>query len=72
MMSKEHYVVEKILDHKKVDNEYQYLVKWKGYGSEFNSWETVDCFDGLDTISKYWKDRNKKNKKLDKKKQRIC
>jgi len=57
----EHYVIEKVLDHRMTDRVYQYLVQWKGYGPEFNSWEPVECFDGLATISKYWK--LKKDKK---------
>ena len=64
MISKEHYVIEKILDHKLENGEYKYLVQWKDYGPEFNSWEPVECFDGLEMISRYWKFRNKNTKKI--------
>jgi len=33
------YEVEHILDSRKYHNQYQYLVKWKGYDSGHNSWE---------------------------------
>ena len=33
------YAVEEILDRKKDGNSYKYLVKWRGYGPEDNSWE---------------------------------
>ena len=35
----EEYEVEKILDVKKAGRQLQYLVKWKGWGEESNSWE---------------------------------
>ena len=33
------YEVESILDSHKFHNQYQYLVKWKGYDAGHNSWE---------------------------------
>ncbi|QRW23764.1 Transposon Tf2-7 polyprotein [Rhizoctonia solani] len=35
----EEYTVERILDSKKVGRQVKYLVKWKGYGPEDNTWE---------------------------------
>ena len=35
----EEYVVEQILDSKKVGRHLEYYVKWKGYGAEENTWE---------------------------------
>jgi len=36
------YEVEKILNSQVQWNKLQYLVKWKGYGHEENSWENVE------------------------------
>jgi hypothetical protein len=36
------YEVENILDSRKYRNQYQYLVKWKGYDSGHNSWEPTN------------------------------
>ena len=40
--SQEEYEVEKILNSKLVRNKIKYLVRWKGYGPEENSWEPLD------------------------------
>src|SRR5882757_6438273 len=39
MNDKVEYEVEDILDSRKYRNQYQYLVKWKGYDTGHNSWE---------------------------------
>ncbi|QRV77368.1 Retrotransposable element Tf2 protein [Ceratobasidium sp. AG-Ba] len=38
----EEYEVEKILDSRKQQNQIQYLVHWKGYGPESNTWEPIE------------------------------
>ncbi|QRV82130.1 Retrotransposable element Tf2 protein [Ceratobasidium sp. AG-Ba] len=38
----EEYEVEKILDSRKRRNQVQYLVHWKGYGPESNTWEPME------------------------------
>jgi hypothetical protein len=38
------YEIEKILGHKIVDNEYQFLIKWKDYDDEHNSWIPLGNF----------------------------
>jgi hypothetical protein len=38
----EEFEVESIQDHRKFRNKIQFLIKWKGYGTEQNSWEGVD------------------------------
>lgn len=39
------YAVERILDH---DTEnHLYLIKWKGYGTEFNTWEPIDHLSSI-------------------------
>ena len=35
----EEYEVEAILNHRRKQNGYEYLLKWRGYGAEENSWE---------------------------------
>lgn len=48
------YEVEAILDDRKTDQgEQEYLVKWRGYSSEHNTWEPVDHFQDLEIIAKY-------------------
>jgi hypothetical protein len=34
--------LKKILGHKIVDNEYQFLIKWKNYDDEHNSWIPIN------------------------------
>ena len=35
----EEYEVEAIIDHKREKGTWWYLIKWKGYGPESNTWE---------------------------------
>jgi hypothetical protein len=55
----EHFVVEKVLDHNKVGGTFEYLVKWKGYGTGSNTWEAVENFDGMERIQQYWRQQAK-------------
>ena len=41
------YLIEKVIDEKKVRNKKQYLVKWLGYSDKFNSWISEDDFKKL-------------------------
>lgn len=51
----EEYEVEDVLDHK-IDNGVSYfLIKWKGYDSENNTWEPEDTLSCPDLVSKYKK-----------------
>ena len=51
------YEVERILDHRLFRNVKQYLVKWKDYGSEFNSWEPETNIDAPELIQLYIQSR---------------
>jgi hypothetical protein len=51
------YAVEKVLDHRGPEGEREYLVKWLGYSSDENTWETESHFDDLEIIRRYWSDR---------------
>ncbi|KAL0935757.1 reverse transcriptase domain protein [Colletotrichum truncatum] len=49
------YEVERIIDHLKEPEGYQYLVKWKGYGHEDNTWEPAkNLTNATDELSVYW------------------
>ena len=58
------YEVEKILDARftsekeGVPAHYEYLVKWKDYESEFNTWEPEKNFIERRCIREFWKDRD--------------
>ena len=49
------YEVEKILGHKKVGGKNWYLIRWKNYGGESDSWNSEDDFDDIEVIREYWK-----------------
>ncbi|QRW00961.1 Transposon Tf2-1 polyprotein [Ceratobasidium sp. AG-Ba] len=51
---KEEYEVEKILDSRKRRNQIQYLVHWKGYGPESNTWEPIEHLDtAMEAVKKF-------------------
>ena len=60
----EEYVIEKILDKRNVKyyhakTKQEFLVKWKGYGDEHNSWEPKSNLS-LEIIKEYEKEKKKK------------
>ena len=59
----EEFEVEDILQHRQKGGKTSYLVKWTGYGQEYNSWEPEDCFaHAHDTIREYWARRSSRQK----------
>ena len=48
----EEYKVEAIIDHKRDRNKWWYLIKWKGYGPESNTWEPKENIMNADRILK--------------------
>ena len=57
------FVIEKVINHRNNNGTLDYLVKWKGYGLEDNSWVPVEDFDGLAKIQEYWKKKNEEKSK---------
>lgn len=53
------YIVEKILNHRyNKEKKIEYLVKWKNYSTDENTWEPEENFDSKEIIAKYWKSTN--------------
>ncbi|MGH2611975.1 MAG: RNase H-like domain-containing protein [Rhabdochlamydiaceae bacterium] len=54
---KQSFEVKEVLKHRqdKSGKSYEYLVRWKGYGSEDDSWIHESNFDDMAIIKKYWK-----------------
>jgi hypothetical protein len=53
----EYYEVEDILDGKKIGNKWKFLVSWKGYPPESNSWEPEDNLLNCEDLIKEFKSR---------------
>ena len=57
--SKPLYVVKQILDKRVVDGQVEYLISWKGYGPEENSWEPITNLNCNARIKEYEKMKRK-------------
>jgi hypothetical protein len=61
MRDREEYEVQKVLDHQgdpKLKGQMKFLVKWKGYDKNHNSWEPWKSLRLVDKLHEYLKDHN--------------
>lgn len=64
--SSNNYEILGILEHRtnKDNKSYDYLIRWKGYGPQDDSWVNEKNFNGLATIKRYWAQHKKGNIQL--------
>merc|ERR1711917_219063 len=60
--SEEEYEVDKIVDDKIEDGEKMYLIRWKGFASDDDTWEPISNLECPDNIKEY--ERAKKEKQI--------
>ena len=53
------FAVEKILDRRSINSRIEYLLSWKGFGPEENSWEPMENLDCPDLIKELYSTRAK-------------
>jgi hypothetical protein len=53
------WIVEKILDSREGDEGWEYLVRWEGYASKYDTWEPEDHILDELLISDYWRHAGK-------------
>ena len=52
------YEVESVLDHRTQDDQIEYLVKWKGFSVEDNTWEPIENLSDSVALEQYLQQKN--------------
>ena len=52
--------IERIRSERKTDRGMEYLVRWKGFSSEHDTWLSATEIQGLGSLLQYWRDKNKR------------
>ena len=63
-MSETLYTVEKILDRRKINGQFEYKIKWEGYAMNESTWEPMK---NLETIKELVEEYNRTHPKTEKK-----
>jgi hypothetical protein len=60
--SQEEWEVQQILDHRLQQNRHEFLIRWKGYPPEDDSWEPLENLKGSqEAIAEFWKENQMEN-----------
>jgi hypothetical protein len=61
--NQEELEVQQILDHRLQQNRHEFLIRWKGYPLEDDSWEPLENLKGSqEAIAEFWKENQMETK----------